>query len=433
MKEPVYCAETQTVTNNQTSSCEVKWVVTDDIYVKQGDVSLNTLNVSTDTENTLNTLTTEEDENNKLFGISTAYTIYAVPKEKTQIEDALSEISKLEQNKRTGIASVIDIGIKKEVYNNDTENMESVSFVDETVKNIKIRMPIPDDLRNSKRSFHIVREHNGILSVLENISSDQAYVEFYTDKFSMYYLGYIDDVTAISNEKVYFASVSKEYANGSIIKPEDILINCADKIEWSDGIIETKNIEPANGEISIISGHTINAGDNTVRISFTAIDGSIHTFTINVKGYNETNNTDTTDKTNDYSETNDSEEEEYKIEYPKQNNNKVVTPVTPVDIKTNNENDKNDKPKTDPKINTDKPSSDAKEYVFSEDSKKEDIEKMSDDIGTPEDGVTFIPSKPDNTQTDNSNNYIPIFIGLIIALAVIIILIIVIIKKRKKK
>ena len=56
MKEPVYCAETQTVTNNQTSSCEVKWVITDDIYVKQGDISLNTLNVSTDTENTLNTL-----------------------------------------------------------------------------------------------------------------------------------------------------------------------------------------------------------------------------------------------------------------------------------------------------------------------------------------------------------------------------------------
>ena len=53
-------------------------------------------------------------------------------------------------------------------------------------------MPIPASYQKDGRQFYVLRNHDGEVTVLENIGDEEGYVTFATDRFSDYALCYKD-------------------------------------------------------------------------------------------------------------------------------------------------------------------------------------------------------------------------------------------------
>ena len=287
LSQSALASETTEAHAPQSSSCDVKWIVKDSVLVKQGEVALSLKNISTNESETLLVLKTEADEDNAELGLSTTYTIAAKDAgDGDRRGQAEAEISKLAPEKRSGILAVADISIKKTVYNNDAGATESEAPVESTSENIKLSVEIPAELERANRSFWVVREHDGSLDVLRNVSETPGVVEFFTDKFSEYYFGYVDDAQKVSVTKAYFASAKKPaYKEGTVLTGSDFSIKSADQVLWSDGVTENKNAaEVPSPNVVVLSGAQVRAGSNSVRILFTDNLGGAHTFTLNVEG-----------------------------------------------------------------------------------------------------------------------------------------------------
>jgi hypothetical protein len=51
-------------------------------------------------------------------------------------------------------------------------------------------LPIPEQYRKEGRKFYVLRNHNGVVDVLDDIGNDPASITFKTDRFSEYAIAY---------------------------------------------------------------------------------------------------------------------------------------------------------------------------------------------------------------------------------------------------
>ena len=66
----------------------------------------------------------------------------------------------------------------------------TTSVIDHTTSDLEVVVPIPEQYRKEGRKFFVIRNHNGVVDVLEDIGNDPATVTFRTDRFSEYAIAY---------------------------------------------------------------------------------------------------------------------------------------------------------------------------------------------------------------------------------------------------
>ena len=66
----------------------------------------------------------------------------------------------------------------------------TTSLIENTARNLEVEVPIPAEFRKNGRKFVVIRNHNGVVDVLDNISTNADSVTFKTDRFSQYAIAY---------------------------------------------------------------------------------------------------------------------------------------------------------------------------------------------------------------------------------------------------
>lgn len=66
----------------------------------------------------------------------------------------------------------------------------TTTLIENTAKNLEVEVPIPAEFRKSGRKFVIIRNHNGVVDVLDDIGTSGESVTFKTDRFSQYAIAY---------------------------------------------------------------------------------------------------------------------------------------------------------------------------------------------------------------------------------------------------
>ena len=66
----------------------------------------------------------------------------------------------------------------------------TTSIIDKTSAELEVVVPIPEQYRKDGRKFFVIRNHNGVVDVLEDIGNDPDTVTFRTDRFSEYAIAY---------------------------------------------------------------------------------------------------------------------------------------------------------------------------------------------------------------------------------------------------
>ena len=66
----------------------------------------------------------------------------------------------------------------------------SSSVVERTDKPLEVSIRVPENCKKSGRKLCVLRDHNGEVEVLENISNDPDIITFRTDRFSEYAIAY---------------------------------------------------------------------------------------------------------------------------------------------------------------------------------------------------------------------------------------------------
>ena len=64
------------------------------------------------------------------------------------------------------------------------------TIIDNTSKALEVVVPIPSEFRKKGRKFVVIRNHNGVVDILENLSDSAEQVTFRTDRFSQYAIAY---------------------------------------------------------------------------------------------------------------------------------------------------------------------------------------------------------------------------------------------------
>jgi hypothetical protein len=64
------------------------------------------------------------------------------------------------------------------------------SVIDTTSAELEVVVPIPEQYRKEGRRFYIIRNHNGVVDILEDIGNDPTTITFKTDRFSEYAIAY---------------------------------------------------------------------------------------------------------------------------------------------------------------------------------------------------------------------------------------------------
>lgn len=64
------------------------------------------------------------------------------------------------------------------------------TVINKTASELEVVVPIPEQYRKAGRKFFIIRNHNGVVDVLEDIGDDDATITFRTDRFSEYAIAY---------------------------------------------------------------------------------------------------------------------------------------------------------------------------------------------------------------------------------------------------
>ena len=66
----------------------------------------------------------------------------------------------------------------------------TTSVINNTSAELEVVVPIPEKYRKDGRKFFVIRDHNGVVDVLEDIGNDPNTVTFRTDRFSEYAIAY---------------------------------------------------------------------------------------------------------------------------------------------------------------------------------------------------------------------------------------------------
>ena len=64
------------------------------------------------------------------------------------------------------------------------------TVINKTASELEVVVPIPEQYRKAGRKFFIIRNHNGVVDVLEDIGDDDTTITFRTDRFSEYAIAY---------------------------------------------------------------------------------------------------------------------------------------------------------------------------------------------------------------------------------------------------
>ena len=66
----------------------------------------------------------------------------------------------------------------------------TTSVINNTSAELEVVVPIPEEFRKEGRKFYVIRNHNGVVDILEDIGNDPNTVTFKTDRFSEYAIAY---------------------------------------------------------------------------------------------------------------------------------------------------------------------------------------------------------------------------------------------------
>ncbi len=66
----------------------------------------------------------------------------------------------------------------------------TTSVIEKTASELEVVIPIPEQYRKEGRKFYVMRNHNGVVDVLQDIGNDPETITFRTDKFSEYAIAY---------------------------------------------------------------------------------------------------------------------------------------------------------------------------------------------------------------------------------------------------
>jgi hypothetical protein len=66
----------------------------------------------------------------------------------------------------------------------------TTSIINNTSAELEVVVPIPEQYRKEGRKFFVIRNHNGVVDILEDIGNDPTTVTFKTDRFSEYAIAY---------------------------------------------------------------------------------------------------------------------------------------------------------------------------------------------------------------------------------------------------
>ena len=100
------------------------------------------------------------------------------------------------------IGEYIDISLEKRVDNSDWK------YIPETNDMIRIALDVPEELVKSGRTFFVIRNHDGQMSVLRDLDGDDSTLTIETDRFSDYLVVYDDDIET---------SLKKSIPNGMML------------------------------------------------------------------------------------------------------------------------------------------------------------------------------------------------------------------------
>ncbi len=64
------------------------------------------------------------------------------------------------------------------------------TVINKTASELEVVVPIPEQFQKAGRKFYIIRNHNGVVDVLEDIGDDPSTITFRTDRFSEYAIAY---------------------------------------------------------------------------------------------------------------------------------------------------------------------------------------------------------------------------------------------------
>ena len=64
------------------------------------------------------------------------------------------------------------------------------TVINKTASELEVVVPIPEQYRKAGRKFFVIRNHNGVVDVLEDIGDDPDTITFRTDRFSEYAIAY---------------------------------------------------------------------------------------------------------------------------------------------------------------------------------------------------------------------------------------------------
>ena len=64
------------------------------------------------------------------------------------------------------------------------------TIIENTGKALEVMVQIPQEYRKKGRKFVVIRNHNGVIDILENLSNSEEQVTFRTDRFSQYAIAY---------------------------------------------------------------------------------------------------------------------------------------------------------------------------------------------------------------------------------------------------
>ena len=93
-------------------------------------------------------------------------------------------------------------------------NGQQVEKITELNTPIRVTIEIPEELRSTHRAFAIVRVHNGVAEILEDVDSDPDTITIVTDKFSTYSIAYQDAEVSNSDDD-YSDDVNSDDTNSN--------------------------------------------------------------------------------------------------------------------------------------------------------------------------------------------------------------------------
>ena len=116
------------------------------------------------------------------------------------------EQNKIAQDKKNAIEEKVsdELGEAAKVQYLDVEIVlkagdEELGTLNKLQEEITITVAIPDELKAEGRTYKVIRNHNGVVEVLDTVVNEDGTISFKTDRFSTYALAYADNEETNTN------------------------------------------------------------------------------------------------------------------------------------------------------------------------------------------------------------------------------------------